>query len=110
MQTVKIILILICGWNLCFAQQLRPQPCDTIKAVLDDMSAIKPGASRADLEKSFSIGSFTFRGAATYVSKRCQYLAIDVEFDPDPSSPTAPSPADKIKKTSRVYLAYPSMD
>jgi len=105
-----VILLIISGCGLSYAgQQTAIQLCNTVREILDSASAVKVGMNRADLEKSFTVGSFGFRTAATYVSKSCRYVAVDVEFEPAASSVNV-SPADKITKISRPYLAYPSMD
>jgi len=105
------LLLLIGGCCVaCSAQRLANQSCESVRAILDDASAITINTTRAVLEATFEVGSLSFRNAATYISKKCRYVAVDVEFEVDASSPGPPAPTDKVKKISRPYLAYPAMD
>jgi hypothetical protein len=104
-----VVLGLICIALRPSAQQ-KSDACETIRSILADASAVNPGMSRADLEKEFRPTSFTFRNAATYISRKCSYVAVDVEFDTTASHEGPPEPDDKITKISRPYLAIPSMD
>ena len=103
-----IALGLICVASRSSAQ--KQDSCETIKAILADATAIHVGMTRADLEKEFEPSSFTLRSAATYESKKCAYVAVDVEFDTTASPNGSPSADDKITKISRPYLWLPSRD
>ena len=111
---MQVALLLFIGApGICLgAEQEHTAPnCSTVKDVLDESLTIKIGTTRAALEKYFAVGSFSFRYGATYVSKKCPFISIDVEFERDNSDPTGPpAPSDQIKKISRPYLMYPSKD
>ena len=85
-------------------QERQTSTCDAVKSILDETLSLKAGMSRAELEKFFAVGSYSFRNGATYVSKRCRYISVDLQFDLDPSYPGGtPAPTDKIKTISRPY-------
>jgi hypothetical protein len=105
---IAFAMALLC--NLGSAQQAPPNACEMVKNILAEASDLKPGRSRADLEKAFTVSSFSTRNAATYTSKNCHYIAIDIEFHPADSPEGPPLPTDKIVKVSRPYLALPNMD
>ena len=104
---LQALAICIC---IGLSAQEKPDACETVRAILADASALHPGMTRADLEKEFKPSSLTFRSAATYISKRCSYVAMDVAFDISNSLPGPELPDDKIKTISRPYLALPSAD
>ena len=103
------VLGLICLSERASAQHDQDS-CGTIGSILRDASAIHPGMSRAELEEEFTSASFTFRTSATYVSRKCAYVSVDVEFETDGLLGVPAKPDDKITKVSRPYLAAPSKD
>lgn len=104
-----VVLYLICFCANLLGQQQKTDDCETVKAILAGASAIHQGMSRAEFEKVFEPASFTFRTSATYVSRKCAFVAVDVEFDTS-GSPEGLKPNDRIAKISRAYLALPSKD
>ena len=109
-QVGLIVLASICICVSSGAQQQNSYACETVRSILADASAIRSGMSRAELEEKFVPASFTFRTSATYVSRKCAYVAVDVEFDTNGSPDGHAKPEDKIVKISRPYLAMPSKD
>src|SRR5579871_5534755 len=49
---------------------------------LKQMESVKPGMTRADLLRTFTTeGGISTRTQRTYVSQRCPYFKVDVEFE-----------------------------
>lgn len=54
---------------------------EKVGEILKEASSLKKGAKRTDLNKYFSIqGGVSTRTQSTYVSKRCAYIKVDVQF------------------------------
>lgn len=118
---VKISLVTLAGIVACTlllssTQRVPAHPqecssCSIVDQALGDANQVKVGMTRAELEKFFvRDGGASFRLRTVYVSRRCSYLKIDVDFDADPGVDRDFSPKDVITKISRLYAAYPSKD
>lgn len=87
--------------------------CDWISGSVQTINSLRPGMTRADLEKLFiSDGGLSTRGRGTYVYNSCPYIKVDVEFNiVQPSDNQKPDMRqDQIKSISRPYLAQPTAD
>ena len=84
-----------------------------VEQVLREAQKLKVGMTRAELLKTFTTeGGLSSRTWRRYVSQRCPYIKVDVEF-----SPVGPrvgvgdeSPRDKITKISPPFLEWSIMD
>ena len=84
-----------------------------VAQVLQEAQKLKVGMTRAELLKTFTTeGGLSTRTWRRYVSQRCPYVKIDVEF-----APIGPrvgmedeSPRDKITKISPPFLQWSIMD
>jgi hypothetical protein len=86
---------------------------------LREMEGIKPGMTRSDLMKVFTVeGGLSTGLKRTYVYQHCPYLKVDVEFravgrpDKDKKGRVTlvESDADVITRISRPYLAWSVVD
>jgi len=84
-----------------------------IQKIIEDINAIKPGMTRADLLKIFTTeGGISTRTWQRYVYKRCPYIKVDVEFKPvgDEGGKPQETPEDIIIKISKPFLEFSIMD
>ena len=95
-----------------FGGQTSPDDnCAAIRDALKEIGELKPGDSRAQLERSFELdGGLNSRTNTRYVFKKCQYIKVEVEFPTTGNGTAAFSPTDKIVKVSRLYLENPVYD
>lgn len=77
--------------------------------ITTEVSLIKKGSKRSDLKKHFTTeGGISTPTKRTYVSKRCPYIKIDVQFQPVHADKESES--DMIQKISKPYLALSVVD
>ena len=95
----------------------RTQPIDancgpSIKETLTIVDELKPGDTRAKLERNFQLdGGLQFAAKSRYILKKCNYIKIDVELTGDGIENRIDFlPTDKILKVSKPYLEYPIDD
>jgi hypothetical protein len=82
-----------------------------VGSVLAWTADIKPGMTRKDLLRVFSVeGGISTRTRRTYVLKQCFYIHADVEFLPVGNNPLNEMLDDKILKISKPYLDYSHID
>jgi len=84
-----------------------------IASVLRSVQTMKPGMTREQLLKVFTIeGGASNRLHRTYVYKRCPYIKVNVEFIPvgNPDNRSTEMPGDKIRSISRPFLQYAVVD
>ena len=80
-----------------------------LSAVLMDVHKIKPGMTRAELEKMFSeqrggsVQPFLFRQHETFDYRKCELVHVDIDFRASDSKEERPT--DIIDKISKPYLA-----
>jgi hypothetical protein len=86
---------------------------------LKEMQKIKVGMTRADLLKVFTVeGGWSTGLDRTYVYRGCEYIKVDVEFQPvgrpakdgEGRVTLVESDGDVIKKISKPYLDWSVMD
>ena|SRR5215831_13285203 len=104
-------VILTSGVLLVHAQKATEQ-CHAITEVLQVVNGLKPGASRAQLEKAFLLdGGMQFAGHTRYVFRTCHYIKLDVIFAGDGiDRRTELLSTDKIVNVSKPYLDFPVTD
>ena len=84
-----------------------------ITSALTQCQTIKPGMTRADLLKVFTLeGGISTANHQTFIYRRCPYIKVDVDFIL--SSPTQPvletRLTDAVSKISKPYLDWIIMD
>ena len=113
-----LLISVLCICLIASAQQLSPEKqrdaCTFLESALAISQKIKPGQTRAELEKDFQTeGGITSPQQGRYVLKSCRYLKLDVEFkiaDPKRKIETDFDPNDTIVSVSKLYVAYPASD
>jgi hypothetical protein len=84
-----------------------------IGTALTEIETIKPGQTRRDLLKLFSMdGGLTSRSVTRYLYLRCEAIKVDVTFEKvgDPTEKFPFNPDDKIITISKPYLEWPFLD
>jgi hypothetical protein len=84
-----------------------------ISDVLSDCQKIKPGATRSDLLKIFTIeGGIHTARHREFVYRRCRYVKVNVEFTlSEPGQDTLEErPTDTIHSISKPYLEWGIID
>jgi hypothetical protein len=87
--------------------------CRLVVEALESASKLKVGMLRADLERDFDQdGGISARDRGVFTYRHCRYIKIEVEFGlhEDDANAQSFSPADRVSKISRPYLAYPVSD
>ena len=80
---------------------------------LKEIETIKVGMTRDDLLKVFKEeGGISTRTWRRYVYRDCEYIKVDVEFEPvgEPANKTTQNPRDKIIKISKPFLEWTISD
>lgn len=91
---------------------VRTEDCGAIAAALQDYGHLKTGMTRSEVEETFrEAGGIQVRTSVRYVYKRCRYIKLTVEYEPQGESPDAKSAASDVVRTlSELSLGYPVMD
>jgi hypothetical protein len=106
--TLAILSVLCCSivlLGLAHAQNPRgvspsSNTCGILKDAMKEFEQIKPGMSRAEIEKHLDLdGGLQFRNSTRYVYPKCQDIAIKVQIEYKLAAPT-----DQIG-SSRVTLS-----
>jgi hypothetical protein len=86
--------------------------CATVQQALADSRSIAPGVTRKEVEKYFTNdGGMQFPPHTRYTYRQCNYIKLEVDFDPAPSpGKDFTSPDDKVKNVSKLYIDYPAKD
>ncbi len=95
------------------ADEKESQGCTIIMEALQDVTRLKVGMTRADVERVFTAdGGISFLEKSTYRYRKCQFIKIDVEFKKPESTLNvrAQEQADVVTNISKPYLAYPITD
>jgi hypothetical protein len=80
---------------------------------LTKIRSIKVGSTRADLLKVFSPGGGVHtRTGQTFVFRECEYISVEVEFEPvgDEGEKLKGRPEDKIISISKPIVEVPAAD
>jgi hypothetical protein len=111
---LSIFLALTLGPIVFYHPAQQPQPasgCRLLEQALADYGQLKPGGSRAEVERYFSRdGGFQTSGSTRYVYAKCEYLHVDIEFEVAKPSDVTLSSTDKVTKISKLYAEYPAKD
>ncbi len=115
MKTIRILLVAIAAFaSLVAAQQREPDRpgCTLVRQALDAATRIEVGMKRRELRASFLLeGGMQFRTQGRYVYRTCQYIKMEVEFEPISSGdPHLFSDEDRIIRVSKLSIGFPVMD
>ena len=115
MRRITCVVLLLTAASLMSAQETDSdqEHAKWIASVMDSIQTVKPGMTRNDLLRVFTIeGGLSNRLHRTYVYKRCPYIKVAVEFEAvgNPEDILTEMPADKIEKISTPFLQYSVMD
>ncbi len=122
MKTVRILLLIAfvaAAVPLHRASRLLAQEsptasagCSLVQQALADYQRIKPGLKRREVERYFKLdGGLQFSDSGRYVFRNCDYIKLEVEFDPAPSGAGAlSSPDDTVRRVSKLFIDYPTRD
>jgi hypothetical protein len=107
-----LLLVFMAG-----AQAGQGEKGDSCRSVIDramnDVSHLKPGLTRADVERMFypDGGIQSFHGPTRYIYRPCHSIKIDVEFAPARADEGLQGSAeDGVKSVSKPYLENPFFD
>lgn len=86
--------------------------CAMVQQALADSRRVAPGVSREEVEKYFkNDGGLQFPPHTRYTYRQCDYIKLEVDFDPAPSpGKDFTSPDDKVKNVSKLFIDYPLKD
>jgi len=85
--------------------------CQLVEQALQNYQQLKVGLPRSDVTRYFVLdGGMQFPSSARYVDPRYKNLHVDVEFELAKPDSISPSPDDKIKGISKLYVEYPAKD
>jgi len=86
--------------------------CQMVQEALGKSREIKPGATRREVEKNWTIdGGVHIRDEARYNYSKCEYIKVDIDFKRvAPTDQIEDSPDDLVTKVSKPFLAYPAAD
>lgn len=90
----------------------RAGACAMVQQALADSKRITPGVTRKEVERYFTHdGGLEFPNHAWYTYRQCNYIKLEVEFDPAPSRGSDfSSPDDAVKNVSKLFIDYPAKD
>jgi hypothetical protein len=104
--TVCIILACSVGLTLGQPGTASKSPCGLIQQALLAYGKIKPGVVRQDVENSFlEEGGPRFRDHGRYFYRGCEYIKLEIDFQPAPDSVN-----DSVRAVSKLFIDYPTKD
>ena len=113
MKWFALIVFLLCFIAMSQSRPAGPlvenpqTPTAWIRLTLQRIETIKPGMTRGELERLFTVeGGLSTRTHRTDVYRECPYVKVDVEF----RASEGPIRRDVITSLSRPYLARPARD
>ena len=120
---MKATFLLMIAGLLLAASSIAEEPAAKEKAArvqcvwksLEDLAAIKPGMTRAEVEKKLAMdGGLQAASPVRFTHPDCPYFKIDVEFavhrDPKDQNRVVFGKEDTGTKASRPYLEAPYLD
>jgi hypothetical protein len=113
--TILVILSVFCMVLGAHAEDTKfdKDLTDKIEKIIKDINTIKPGMTRSDLLKIFTMeGGLSTRTWRRYVYWKCPYIKVDVEFKPieDEKEKFQQNPGDIIVKISQPFLEFSIID
>jgi len=113
MNAVVITIFVVLSSFQMHAQRApeRSACCSIVEQALASVDNIKPGMTRADIEKNFVMdGGLDFGLTSIYTYKECPLIKIRVDFSTGTPGGGSDSPKDIVKSVSKPYLEYPTKD
>jgi hypothetical protein len=122
---LRVFIVVASAIGYACASQAKAQTSDPgdarvmwVAQAMMRMLTIKPGMTRGDLLKVFTVeGGISTRFQRTYISRDCPYFKVDVEFKEvgppglnGDQMQFGESSADILVKISRPYLAFSILD
>jgi|SRR5450432_2150324 hypothetical protein len=109
---VYTILLWHPGLAPCQSTKATNSECAMVQRALEAYRAIKPGITRKDVEKDFKYdGGLNFRDHGRYTYRGCNYIKLEVTFEPAPDPGNIfGSPDDTVITASKLFIDYPTMD
>lgn len=110
-----LVVVLFLGFLSCRTAATKIDPkidkdlSTQISAILAECQKIKPGMTRAELDKVFTTeGGLSTAQRRTFVYRGCPYIKVDVDFSLSDPRQTAleERPTDIISKISKPYLDW----
>jgi hypothetical protein len=104
------------GWNYVAPNEAAERgPTKWAESCLRDFEAIKPGMTRAEVERRFQLdGGLQSASPVRFVHTNCPYFKADVEFeihrDAADHNRAIERKDDKVIRVSKPYLARPFID
>ena len=113
--SVFIVLLVSASVSLYafrWSQRTDKPACALVHSAIASAAELKPGATRADVERNFELdGGLQFTKKSTYSLKACHSIKIEVEFSAEGIEERAePLSTDKVVSVSKPYLEYPFKD
>lgn len=106
-----ILVALPCVQSKAQTNNQQAPCCSIVEQALASVNNIKPGMTRADVEKDFVLdGGLDFIGTSIYTYKKCLLIKIRVDFSIAKPGKNVDSPNDVVKSVSQPYLQYPIRD
>ncbi|HVJ08797.1 MAG TPA: hypothetical protein VM554_10460 [Acidisarcina sp.] len=103
---VPLVLSLAASPAVSRSQAANAPGCTLIQRALDDISGIRVGMKRGDLEKRFKIThQDAFRNQAVYAYKRCPMIKVRATFSMDPNQDSSRTSTDIITTMSQLFLS-----
>jgi hypothetical protein len=111
MRIAAIVLATFLGFVLFGVQpigQNQSSSCTAVKEALDELTQIKVGMTRREIEKQFRLdGGLQLLPSAIYLYPKCRYIQIKVDYKLTKGDE---SPNDKVIAVSEPILGYPAKD
>ena len=118
---MKLLIGMICVFFVWLHPTIRctaapaQDSCAIIRQAIDDTLQIKPGMTRADVEKKYQLDGglqpLNLPSTTRYLYLKCSLIKIDVEFKAGADSKRGSlSPNDIVVSVSKPYLEYPFTD
>jgi hypothetical protein len=114
---MKLTILLVCTVLFFRPGTVQSQPvqptksqCAILEQALEAYRAIKLGITRKDVERDFKYdGGASFRDHGRYTYRGCDYIKLEVTFEPSPNQPDVlSSPDDTVTAASKLFIDYPA--
>jgi len=112
-KSMLLFLTTVLVFTSVWANEIDQDLTRKIDIALKEISIIRPGMNRGDLEKILTTeGGLSNRFQRTFVYKKCPYIKVDVEFEwvQKPENLLIEDRKDSIHKISKPYLQYSITD
>ncbi len=110
--TIVLLVVASLGISAPRPRQGTAPACTAIiERALADYARIKVGTTRGEVEKYFvRAAGIQFQSKTFYDFPSCPYIHVDVYYATTGPAGLSYSPADKVTRVSKLYLAYQTRD